>query len=634
MLNNHLKKWSRTISCALFCSWLTGNALFAQDINEAWVKANYTKREEMIPMRDGAHLYTAIYEPIHSQKPSPILFTRTPYKAAPYGETMSNRLWRSWQKYAREKYIFVIQDVRGRWKSEGEFINVRPFVSEKEKNGKIDEASDVYDTAEWLIYHTRNNNGNIGIIGSSYSGFYSLMGALSAHPAIKAAVPQAPVTDWFMGDDYHHNAAFMLCDGFRFVSSMNRPRPIPTEQSTPATPYYKTDEYSFFLKMGTLKNLTRLLGDSILYWNELMTHPNYDSWWQERDTRRNCYKIKPAILIVGGLFDAEDCFGTWELYKAIQRQSPDTQLELIMGPWYHGAWGGTDGSYLGNIQFGANTVLYYQDQIEFPFLQYYLNREGEKTPDSQKVHIFFSGENQWKTFSSWPSKEAKEISFYLRENHVLSTTAPLETSSFSEYISDPAKPVPYTNQTVYARPKEYMTEDQRFAERRPDVSCFKTAPFKEKLTVGGEIEVELEVELTTTDADFIVKVIDEFPEDFTYDKTKEKQRNTQPYLMNGYQMLVRGEVMRGRYRNSFEHPEAFTPGKTTTVRFSMPDIAHTFQAGHRLVLQIQSTWFPLIDRNPQQFVDIYTCEETDFMKSVIKLYHQKNNPSKITFIKF
>lgn len=630
----HFNKSSRALSCALLFYWFLGSALFAQDITDAWVKANYAKREEMIPMRDGVRLYTAIYEPIHQEKPSPILMTRTPYKASPYGEKINNRLWRVWQNYAREKYIFIIQDVRGRWKSEGEFVNVRPFVSDKDKNGKIDEASDVYDTAEWLLHHTHNNNGNIGLIGSSYSGFYSLMGALSAHPAIKAAIPQAPVTDWFMGDDYHHNGAFMLCDGFRFASSMNRPRPVPTEHSTPDIPYYKTDEYSFFLKAGTLKNLTNLLGDSIQYWNDLMAHPNYDSWWQERDTRRSCYHIKPAILVVGGLFDAEDCFGTWELYKAIRKQSPATNLQLIMGPWYHGAWEGQDGSFLGNIRFGSKTVPYYRDQIEFPFLQYHLNKEGTPIQENQKASIFFSGENQWKAFDEWPAKEAKKVSFYLGENGNLSTNSPSTKASFSEYISDPAKPVPYTDRTVYARPGEYMTADQRFAERRPDVACFKTEPLKEKLTVGGEIEVELEVALTTTDADFIVKVIDEFPESFTYDDTIDGKGSGQAYLMNGYQMLVRGEVMRGRYRNSFEHPEAFTPQKITKVRFSMPDIAHTFKPGHRLVIQIQSSWFPLIDRNPQQFVNIYTCEEKDFIKSTVKLYHQKDHASKITFRKF
>lgn len=622
------------ILCFVFlCCLFKGSILFAQNIDKTWVEQNYTKREVLIPMRDGVHLYTAIYEPVYSSGTSPILMTRTPYSASPYGKEMNSKLWQEWKNYAREKYIFVIQDVRGRWKSKGEFVNVRPFVREKEKNGKIDEASDVYDTAEWLLHHTKNN-GNIGIIGSSYSGFYALMGALSGHPAIKVAISQAPVTDWFMGDDYHHNGAFMLGDGFRFASWMNRPRPVPTETSTPYVPYYSTDEYSFFLKSGSLKNITRILGDSIHFWNEMMEHPNYDAWWQDRDTRRACYNIKPALLVVGGLFDAEDCFGAWQLYNAIHHQSPNTDLNLIMGPWYHGAWEGNDGSFLGNIRFGSKTVLYYQNQIEFPFLQYYLNGKGAPASDNRKVNVFFSGKNQWEAFSSWPVKQAKEISFYPSRKGKLSTTLPTEEKSFSSYISDPDIPVPYTQEIVYSREKEYMTEDQRFAERRPDVLCFKTEPLKEELTVGGPIDVDLEVELSTTDADFIVKVIDQFPDDFTYDNAKDGKGNGQNYLMNGYQMLVRGDVMRGRYRNSFEHPEAFVSGKITKVSFSMQDIAHTFKVGHRLVLQIQSSWFPLVDRNPQQFVNIYTCGDTDFVKSTIKLHHEKLHASKITFRRF
>ena len=628
-MNNTKLKWGQALLCLLFS--LSANYLQAQEIDEAWIKANYTKREVMIPMRDGNKLFTAIYEPIHKEKTSPILITRTPYASRPYGENMNYRLWGVWQNYAREKYIFAIQDVRGRWKSEGEFVNVRPFIANKNKPTDIDEASDTYDTVEWLLHNTHSNNGNVGIIGCSYPGFYSLMGALSMHPAIKAAVPQAPVTDWFMGDDYHHNGAFMLSDGFHFGSSVNRPRPVPTEQSTPGKPYYSTDEYSFFLKAGTLKNITQLLGDSIQYWKELMTHPNYDGWWKARDTRRSCYGIQPAVLIVGGLFDAEDCYGTWELYKAIRKQSPTTNLELTIGPWSHGAWEGRDGSYLGNIRFGSKTAAYYQDQIEFPFLQYYLNGAGTKTPTSRKVNLFFSGENQWKTFETWPPKNTKESSFYLSEKEKLQLERPTQVSSFSEYISNPSKPVPYTDKITYSRQKEYMTDDQRFAERRGDVACFKSEPLKSDFTVAGEIKVELAVAISTTDADFVVKVIDGFPDDFTYDKTSEDTSDYSSSFMNGYQMLVRGDIMRGRFRESFEHPKAFAPGKPTKVCFTMTDVAHTFKKGHRIMIQVQSSWFPLVDRNPQQFVNIHTCNESDFIPSKIRILHQKDKCSKITF---
>lgn len=626
-MSYHISKQGKVLGFILLYVCLALSSLSAQEVSEKWITENYTKREVMIPMRDGVHLYTAIYEPLRAKRKSPILMTRTPYKASPYGSRMNNRLWGIWSKYAQENYIFVIQDVRGRWKSEGEFVNVRPILPNKTKRTDTDEASDVYDTAEWLLSHT-SSNGNIGIIGSSYSGFYALMGALSGHPAIKAAIPQAPVTDWFKGDDYHHNGAFMLGDGFRFATSVNRPRPFPTEKLSPATPYYQTDEYSFFLKAGCLKNLTRLVGDSIGYWNELMDHPNYDQWWQERNTRRYCYDIKPSILVVGGLFDAEDCYGALELYKTILKQSPNTDTEIIMGPWYHGAWNGKgSNTSLGNIDFGSQTVLFYRNNIEFPFLQHHLNNIGTPTPIEKKATVFISGKNEWRQYPSWPPKQAQSISFYPGQNGTLTTLPPQKEASYSEYVSDPHKPVPYTDKTVYARPKEYMTDDQRFAERRPDVLSFKTDPLQEELTLVGIVQVELNVDISTTDADFVVKVIDEFPENHPNPSGKTS------YLMNGYQMLVRGEVMRGRYRNSFEHPEAFIPRKPTQVCFSMNDIAHTFKKGHRISIQIQSSWFPLVDRNPQQFVNIYQCDEKDFIQSTVRILHQKDHPSRITFSK-
>lgn len=599
----------------------------AQNESE-WIEANYTKREVMIPMRDGVRLYTAVYEPVSSDAKAPVLMTRTPYKAGPYGKGMDKRLSGIWHLYAKEKYIFVVQDVRGRWKSEGEFVNVRPFIHNK-KGKEVDEASDVYDTVEWLLKNIGNNNGKVAVIGSSYSGFYSLMAGLSGHPAIKVVVPQAPVTDWFMGDDFHHNGALILCDAFRFNSSVNRPRPVPTEKMSANTVYYRTDEYSFFLKTGALKNFTALLGDSIQFWNDMMEHPTYDFWWQQRDTRQACYDIHPAVLVVGGLFDAEDCYGTWELYKAISKQSKNTDLQLVIGPWYHGGWGAHDGSYLGNIRFGMNTSLYYRAVIEYPFLQYYLKGVGTAVPDSQKARIFFSGENQWHNFPAWPPEEIVFTPYYVGDGGALLKEEPQDVSSYSEYISDPAKPVPYTDKTQYTRAKEYMTDDQRFAERRPDVLCFKTQPLAEDVRVGGPLTVELEVALSTTDADFVVKLIDEFPEDFTYDVKADGKGGGQNYLMRGYQMLVRGEVMRGRFRNSFEFPEAFIPGELAEVRFSMPDIAHVFRKGHRIAIQIQSSWFPLVDRNPQQFVNIQTCDDSDFVKSRIKLFHQEGVASKI-----
>lgn len=601
---------------------------YSQVIDEKWVKENYTKREVMIPMRDGIKLYTAIYEPISKSEKHPVLMSRTPYSIGNYGKEMNNQLWNSWREYSKEGYIFVFQDVRGKWMSEGNFVNVRPFNPNKKKETDIDEASDTYDTVEWLLKNTVDNNGNVGVSGCSYLGFYSLMAALSNHPAIKAICPQAPVTDWFMGDDIHHNGALMLSDAFSFLPYIDRPRPVPTaSQPEGSKPFYTTDEYSFFLKSGAIKNLTKLLGDSIKFWNDVTEHPNYDSWWKARNTRNGCYNIKPAVLVVGGLFDAEDGYGTWELYKTINKQSPDTKLNLVIGPWNHGGWLSDYSTYLGNIRFGSNTSIYFKE-AENKFFNYYLKGKGS-VEDMKKATVFFSGENKWEAFDSWPPKEKVMTPLYLCDNETLQFTVPNTSSSYTEYTSDPSNPVPYTARIQQNRGIEYMTDDQRFAERRPDVISFETEPLKEDLTLGGELITDLKVSISTTDADFVVKLIDVFPDDFSYDAKVYGEENGQNYLMNGYQMLVRGDVMRGRYRNSFEQPEAFVPNKPTTVSFKLTDIAHTFIKGHRMMIQIQSSWFPLVDRNPQQFVDIYHCNDSDFIKSDIKIYHQQDQASRI-----
>ncbi|WP_321518543.1 CocE/NonD family hydrolase [uncultured Bacteroides sp.] len=601
---------------------------YSQVIDEKWVKENYTKREVMIPMRDGTKLFTAIYEPVSKSEKHPVLMFRTPYGTQPYGKEPSSQMWYSWPEYAKEGYIIVYQDVRGKWMSEGKFVNVRPFNPNKKKKTDIDEASDTYDTVEWLLKNTVDNNGNVGVSGCSYLGFYSLMAALSNHPAIKAICPQAPVTDWFMGDDIHHNGALMLSDAFNFISYIDRPRAIPTAKEQPSKSYYDTDEYSFFLKSGAIKNLTKMLGDSIKFWNDVTEHPDYDSWWKDRNTRTKCFNIKPAVLMVGGLFDAEDAYGTWGLYKAINKQSPDTKLNLAIGPWNHGGWIFGNGTFLGNIRFGSNTSEYYQKELEFPFFNYYL--KGKGNPDGlKKAKIFFSGENKWKEFESWPPKETVITPLYLADKGTLQFTTPDAINSYTEYTSDPSKPVPYAERIQHNRGIEYMTDDQRFAESRPDVISFKTEPLTTDLTLGGELIADLKVIISTTDADFVVKLIDVFPDDFYYDKKIYGEGNGQNYLMNGYEMLVRGDVMRGRYRNSFEKPETFVPNKPTTVSFKLTDIAHTFKKGHRVMIQIQSSWFPLVDRNPQQFVDIYHCNDSDFIKSNIRILHQQDEASRI-----
>lgn len=614
--------------------------LKAQNADSAWTKENYYKVEKMLPMRDGISLFTAFYIPKDSSVKHPILFNRTPYSCSPYGEDKFNpRIYESyWINYLKEGYIIAIQDVRGKFMSEGLFEDVRPFNPNK-KGKEIDEASDTYDAIEWMVNNIPGNNKRVGVFGISYPGFYSTMAALSGHPALKAVSPQAPVTDWFQGDDFHHNGAFMLMDGFNFYSGFGLPRSKPTTQWTPGFRIPSQDNYDFYLKTGALKNFSRIMGDSVAFWNDLMNHPDYDAWWEARNARNFVNNIKPAVLVVGGLFDAEDCFGAWNLYKAIEEKSRNTDNRLVMGPWFHGGWGGrSEGTYLGNVRFGKRTSEFYQRNIELPFFNFYLKLRGT-VHDIAEATVFFSGENEWRMFNEWPSKEVEYKNLYLtcsgglsfenNANKIKPEDKPKRPACYSEYTSDPAHPVPYTEDIGLGRTREYMTDDQRFASRRPDVLSFTSNTLSEDITVGGPLVADLMASISTTDADFVVKLIDVFPDEYKYDEAAYGKGNGNNYPMGGYQMLVRGEIMRGRYRNSFAKPEAFVPGKVTEVKYALPDVAHTFKKGHKIMIQIQSSWFPLADRNPQQFVDIYKCADSDFQKATIKIYHDNNNQSKI-----
>ncbi len=602
------------LSISIFCVAQKNNE------NEEWVYNNYNKRSVQIKMRDGILLYTTIYSPKDNKGNPPILLNRTPYSIAPYTEKYNPRLYNSyWIEYLKKGYIIVQQDVRGKWMSQGQFEDVRPFNPNK-KNEEIDESSDTYDTVDWLVQNVENNNGNIGVFGISYPGFYSTMAALSNHPAIKAVSPQAPVTDWFMGDDFHHNGAFCLMDGFSFYKSFGINRPYPTTTAT-GKPYQITnkDNYDFYLETGALKNFSKLMGDSIAFWKDLMAHPNYDDWWQKRNVRNYVTNIQPATLVVGGLFDAEDCYGAWELYKAIESKSKSTDNKVVFGPWVHGGWARGNGSSLGNVQFGSNTSEYYQQQIEIPFFEQHLNNNTIR--EIAEATVFYTGENTWKEHSQWPPANSKAVKYYLNDKNKLATTATKNTV-VDEYISDPAKPVPYTEDVHEGRTREYMTDDQRFASRRPDVVVFETPILDNDLTIAGNVIANLNVQINTTDADFVVKIVDVFPDDFKYEKDSKVPENTYP--MGGYQMLVRGEIMRGKYRKSFTTPTPFVPNKTETVRYSLPDIAHTFKKGHKLMIQVQSSWFPLMDRNPQQFMDISKANDSDFKKAIIKIMAGSN----------
>ena len=622
----------KTILIIALCQLLQFS--YAENKDSLWLVNNYTKIERQIPVRDGVRLFTTIYMPKDASEKHPFLLNRTPYSCRPYGEDKFAPFWMWYaMAYFKEGYILVIQDVRGRWMSEGEYMDIRPFIANKKNNQETDEASDSYDTVDWLLRNIPNNNGKVGVFGISYPGFYSTMAAASNHPAIVAVSPQAPVTNWFIGDDAHHNGAFFLMDNFSFYSAMGMsfgvPHPRPISSRPKSLGYPVNDNYKFYLEAGTLSHVAKLVGDSISFWKELYDHPNYDEWWKARDARNATKHLNPAMLWVGGLFDAEDHWGTWNSYKSAESNNPGKDFnKIVIGPWSHGQWSGSNVTHLGNVYFGSNTAAWYQQNIEIPFFNYYLKNKGNIS-NLAEATIFISGENSWRNFSQWPPTEKVDKSLFLQANGGLDWKQPVTKTSSTEYISDPAKPVPYTEDVHLRRTTSYMTDDQRFAERRTDVIAFKTEVLTEDVTVTGVVKANLFAAISTTDADFVVKVIDVFPDNFAYSDSFYTDKSSVKYPMGAYEMLVHGEIMRGRYRNSFEKPEPFVPNKIESVSFNVGDIAHTYKKGHRIMVQIQSSWFPLVDRNPQKFVNIYTASENDFQKATIRIYHDMQHKSNV-----
>jgi len=606
---------------------LTGSTTYAQMTDSAYVRDNYTKIERQIPMRDGVKLFTAIYIPKSKDQKYPFMINRTPYTVAPYGETMYKMTLGPSPLFLKEGFIFVYQDVRGKWMSEGQFVDVRPHVDQKKTKKDIDESSDTYDTIDWLIKNIPNNNGKAGIYGISYPGFYSAAALPGAHSGLKAVSPQAPVTDWFLGDDFHHNGAFMLADAFAFYSSFGVPRPLPITPDKGPKPfkYPIKDNYRFYMSIGALKNVKqKYFGDTIKFWNDMMEHGTYDKFWKDMNIRPHLKDVKPAVLVVGGFFDAEDAFGALNTYQAIEKQNTKTKNSLVMGPWFHGGWARGTGASFGDIEFGQQTSTWYGQNVEFPFFMHYLKDAKNELP--AEATIFVTGSNEWKKFASWPPQETETQKLYLQADGKLSFTAPQTVSaSFDEYVSDPNNPVPYQDGVQERRTREYMIDDQRFAARRPDVKVYQTDILTEDMTLTGPLLADLAVSTTGTDADYVVKLIDVYPEDTAAPKVNPKW-----IIMGGYEMLVRGEVMRGKFRNSFEKPEVFVPGQVTNVKYTLPDVAHTFKKGHKIMIQVQNSWFPLVDRNPQQFMDIYHAEDKDFQKATHRIYHDQANSSSLT----
>jgi putative CocE/NonD family hydrolase len=593
----------------------------------SYLKDHYTKYECRIPMRDGVRLFTSIYVPRDCSRRCPILLQRTPYGVGPYGAAYRENLGPS-VLFAKAGYIVVYQDVRGCFMSEGEFVDMRPHKPVKRGSTDTDESSDAFDTIEWLLKNVPGHNGKVGMWGVSYPGFYAACAMLDAHPALKAVSPQAPPIDWFLGDDTHHNGAFFLQQEFNFDSVYGRPRPVPTSKEPLPFNHGTSDAYAFFLSLGPLSRADeRYFKGQRPFWNDVMRHGTYDAFWKERSLLPHLKDVKPPVLMVGGWFDAEDLSGPMKAYRALERAGPRAQNVLVMGPWDHGRWAAGAGDSLGPVAFGSKTAETYREQIEFPFFEFHLNGLGQWNPP--KALMFETGRNCWRGQAAWPPSQAQPRSLFLQSNGKLAFEPPARSSHevFDEYISDPARPVPYTNTVAIDYPRGFMVEDQRFAARRPDVLVYRSDALKGNVTVAGPIRVELHVSTSGADADWVVKLIDVYPEGARASKQAECNRHS-----GGYQQLVRGDVMRGKFRESFEKPIPFQPNEPAVLRFILQDVYHTFLEGHCLMVQVQSSWFPLVDRNPQAFVDIYHAKESDFQKATQRVYHSVDRPSHLELL--
>jgi len=604
-------------------------ALFAQ--GEKTIREQFTKYEYRIAARDGKRLFTSVYIPKDQSQKWPILMSRTPYSVAPYGVDLYKEDLGPNKELAKLKYIFVYQDVRGRNMSEGEFINMTPHRPVKRSPQDVDESSDTYDTIDWLVKNLPNNNGKVCTYGISYPGFYTAAGMIDAHPAHVCASPQAPITDWFTGDDFHRNGALYLPHSFNFLAGFGKPRPEPVAppKDRPKFEYGTPDGYKFFLQMGPLFTANELhFKNTVSFWNDMMRHDTYDEFWQSRNLRPHLKAIKPAVMTVGGWFDAENLYGALQVFKNVAKQSESTTNLLVMGPWRHGQWARDDGDRLGHIKFDAKTSKDYGKNIETPFFEYYLKGKGDgKFP---KAQVFETGTNQWRKFESWPPAETKARSLYLTANGKLSWQAPNAGSGSDEFTSDPAKPVPVVGDIAIGMTREHMVDDQRFAASRPDVLVYESEVLEEDVTFAGPVLNSLFVSTTGTDADWIVKLIDVLPDSIPVPEVDPKSKVRPPPPLAGFQMLIRGEVFRGKFRNSFSKPEPFAPGQVTKVEYGMNDIFHTFRRGHRIMIQVQSSWFPLVDRNPQKFMNINEAREGDFQKAVHRVFRQRDAASSIT----
>ena len=588
------------------------NTVLAEDYD---VAAHYTKQEVDIKMRDGITLHTTIYSPKDTSKEYPILMQRTPYSSRPYGEGEFRTTIGPNRYMMQEGYIIVYQDVRGRWMSEGKYDNMRAFIPNKEGN-QVDEASDTYDTIEWLVTNVANTNGRVGTWGISYPGFYATYSLLSGHPALKASSPQACIGDFFF-DDFHHNGAYLL-SYWRATALFGYDKDGPTTEAWYKFPELDSDDqFDFFLKTGPLSNLDKYYDETTRFWTQLKEHPNYDEFWRSRGNIQHLEDIKPAVMTVGGLYDAEDLYGPWETYKNIEKRS-DTYNTVVFGPWSHGDWARTKKRQaVGNIYFGDDISDYYQKEIETKFFHHFLKGAGDGQTDLPEAHVFDSGSKEWHSFEQWPPAGLQQKSYYLNADNAFALSETIPTGK-EQFISDPANPVPYAEgKKMVFTPRKYMSDDQRFAAQRDDVLVYETEVLTEDMTLAGELIAKLIVETTGTAADWAVKLVDVYPDGIP--NTEEVEEGVE---LSGYHQMVRSEVMRGRFRNDMSNPEPFTPNVKDEVTIKLQDVLHTFKKGHKIQVQVQSTWFPLIDLNPQTYVDnIFEAKAADFQKQTHTVYH-------------
>ena len=582
----------------------------------------YTKQEVMIPMRDGVSLFTSILVPKDDSQAHPILLRRTPYSCRPYGaDAFPVESPLQMARYLRENYIVVCQDVRGRYMSEGEYANVRPYIPSKDGPEDVDETTDTYDTVEWLVTNLDADNGKVGISGISYPGFYTWMGTIDAHPAVAATSPQAPVSKWMAGDDFFHNGAFLLPHAFDFYAAFGWPRPAPKSEPDQGLEKGTPDEYEFFLDMGPLPNANeKYLHNQVAFWDTLTLNGQWNDYWAARNVLPHLKELRPATLVVGGWFDTENLFGALNSYAANERQSPGAKNTLVMGPWYHGGWNSSRGDSLGAIGWGSATSVFYTDSIEGPFFDHWLKDAPD--PGLPEAYVFDTGAKVWRRFDAWPPTGTSDVSLYLQPEGALGFEPPAAAGrDHDEYVHDPANPVPYTSEIVEWYDPAFMLEDQRFASRRPDVLDYTTPVLEEDVTVAGPIQVSFTVSTSGTDADWVVKLVDVFPDSVS---------GGDPVPLSGYQMLVRGDVLRGKFRNGLDRPEAFRPGVPTPVAFTLQDAFHTFRKGHRIMVQVQSSWFPMVDLNPGTFMDIFQARESDFRATTQRVYRSPSRPSSLT----